>query len=63
MPETSTEIELLKAAIQKSGLSATRFAEMVMARESRTVRRWLNGTSPIPKAALMFLDRYVEKKR
>jgi hypothetical protein len=55
--------ELLNRAIAKSGLSATRFAETVMARESRTIRRWLKGESPIPGAAVMFLQRYVEKKR
>jgi hypothetical protein len=71
-PEEGTELTisgdsadrlLLGAAIAKSGLSASKFAEQVMARESRTIRRWLKGESPIPGAAVMFLQRYVEKKR
>jgi DNA-binding transcriptional regulator YiaG len=61
--ERMADLEILKAAIAKSGLSASKFAETVMARESRTIRRWLKGESPIPGAAVMFLQRYVEKKR
>ncbi len=41
--------ELLAAAIERSGLSARKFAELVLVRDERTIRRWLAGDSPIPK--------------
>ena len=56
-----TDSELLRAAISKSGLSATRFASQVMAREGRTIRRWLAG-QPIPGAAKAFLEAYLRKR-
>lgn len=45
-----TDSELLRAVIEASGLSARRFAVQVLVRDERTVRRWLAGDSPIPKA-------------
>jgi len=45
-----TDAELVRAAITVSGLSARRFAVEVLIREERTIRRWLAGDSPIPKA-------------
>jgi hypothetical protein len=53
-----TDLELLKLAIAKSGLTIRRFASQVVAREDRTVRRWLAG-QPIPKAARAWLEAYV----
>lgn len=58
MPEPQTRAEqvtLLRAAIARSGLSATKYAELVLIREPRTIRRWLAGTSPIPHAVLEML--------
>lgn len=40
--------ELIRAAINASGLSARRFAVEVLIRDERTIRRWLAGDSPIP---------------
>lgn len=45
----SDDIELLKRAIAKSGLSARRFAVEVLTRDERTIRRWLDGDRPIPR--------------
>jgi hypothetical protein len=53
-----TDLELLKLAIAKSGLTIRRFASQVVAREDRTVRRWLAG-QPIPKVARAWLEAYV----
>ncbi|MEK9505554.1 hypothetical protein [Gaopeijia maritima] len=39
---------LLRARIEKSGLSARRFAREVLLREDRTVRRWIARDSPVP---------------
>jgi len=44
-----TDPELVQAAIKASGLSARKFAELVLLRDERTVRRWVAGKSPIPK--------------
>lgn len=53
-----TPVELLRAAIEASGMSARRFAEEVLIRDERTVRRWNSGKSPIPKAVVEFLRSY-----
>lgn len=45
-----TDMELIRAAIDASGLSARRFAVDVLTRDERTVRRWLAGDSPLPRA-------------
>ena len=45
-----TDAELIRAAIDASGLSARRFAVEVLIRDERTIRRWLAGDSPLPKA-------------
>jgi plasmid maintenance system antidote protein VapI len=47
-----TPQEILKIRIKESGLSATRFAREVMWRNERTIRRWLNGDSPIPEVVM-----------
>lgn len=43
------DVWLLRRAIERSGLSARRWAEEVAWRDERTVRRWLSGDSPIPE--------------
>lgn len=43
-----TPVDLLRLAIERSGLSARAFARDVLWRDERTVRRWLSGESPIP---------------
>lgn len=47
----------LRAAITASGLSATLYARQVLIRDSRTVRRWLAGDSPIPQSVIQFLEK------
>lgn len=42
--------ELLSAAIEASGLTVTRFCADVLARNPRTIWRWLNGANPLPDA-------------
>ncbi len=55
--QTSTEqIALLRAAIERSGLSVSAFARDRLIREGRTVRRWLAGDSPIPQMVLDWLE-------
>jgi hypothetical protein len=57
-PLTRTEqIALLRQRIAESGLSARQYAMQVLTRDERTVRRWLAGDSPIPRAALNALTR------
>jgi hypothetical protein len=47
--------DLLRSAIERSGLSARAFAKDILLRDERTVRRWLAGDSPIPQPVLEFL--------
>lgn len=49
--------DLLRSAIDASGLSARRFASEVLFRDERTVRRWIAGDSPIPAAVIAELQR------
>lgn len=44
-----TDAELIRAAIDASGLSARKFAETVLLRDERTCRRWVAGRNPVPK--------------
>lgn len=53
-----TDAELLRDAIEASGLSARRFAVEVLIRDERTVRRWLAGDSPIPTVVVEWLRAY-----
>jgi hypothetical protein len=46
---------LLLRAITRSGLSHRQYAQQVLTRDERTVRRWLAGTSNIPKAVVFLL--------
>lgn len=48
-------VELLRRAIEASGLSNRKFATTVLMRSERTVRRWLAGDAPIPQAVLKWL--------
>lgn len=50
-------VATLRAAIDASGLSDRRFATEVLARDERTIRRWLAGDRPIPDAVIRFLTR------
>jgi hypothetical protein len=43
-----TDIELLRAVIDASGLPDKRWAQLVAWRDRKTIERWLNGTSAIP---------------
>lgn len=56
--------DLIRAAIEVSGLSARKYAEMVLVRDERTVRRWAAGQSPIPKIVRqMLLAELAKPKR
>ena len=43
------DVELINTAIDESGLSARKFAEKVMTRDERTIRRWQGGQQAIPE--------------
>jgi len=63
-PGKMSDPELIRAAIDASGLSARKYAEMVLVRDERTVRRWLAGDSPIPKIVReMLLAELAKPKR
>ena len=49
------EAQLLDRRIAESGLSLAAFAEAVLRRESRTVRRWIARENPIPQVVVDFL--------
>ncbi len=51
-----TDSELVRDAIEASGLSARRFAERIMARDERTIRRWVAGDTEIPPIARRWLE-------
>ena len=44
--------DLLRSAIEASGLSARRFAVELLAVDERTVRRWLAGDRDMPGPAV-----------
>lgn len=52
---------LLRAAIDRSGLSHRRFAERIMVRDERTVRRWISGEIPIPTVVLDKLQSLIDQ--
>jgi hypothetical protein len=54
--EPDTTVRLLQRRIDESGLSSTQFAESVLRREGRTIRRWLTLESPIPAVVVEFLE-------
>ncbi len=47
---------LLGKRIEESGLRTGTFARDVLIREPRTIRRWLDGSSPIPKRVREWLQ-------
>jgi ribosome-binding protein aMBF1 (putative translation factor) len=55
-----TDPDLIRAAIEASGLSARRFAERIMARDERTLRRWSAGDTNIPPIARRWLENWLE---
>lgn len=60
MPQSPDDpFALLREAIRVSGLSARSFAETLLVREERTVRRWIAGEAPIPDVVIRFLQRYL----
>lgn len=62
-PRTNAEqVALLRECIRRSGLSNRKFAELVMTRDERTVRRWLAGTQTIPAVALRRLAALLAEK-
>ena len=61
------DADLLRAAIEASGLSARRFAVEVLLRDERTIRRWLqppdqSGARPLPRTVRTFLTRYIAER-
>ncbi len=57
-----TNRDLLRLAIDASGLSARKWAEDVAWRDERTIRRWLSGDSPIPQIVVAKLKAIVAKR-
>ena len=53
----------LTTLIKRSGLTVEEFAELVLARHERTVRRWMVGDSPIPKVVCRWIMRQPEVER
>lgn len=53
--------DLLERAVAHSGLSLRSFAETVMVRDERTVRRWRAGDVPIPAVCIRKLEQYVRE--
>jgi hypothetical protein len=56
-------LALLRGAISLSGLSARSFAETVLVRDERTVRRWIAGDTPIPSVLRHWLREYLADRR
>ena len=56
MRTRAEQIQLLEKRIAESGLSSGKFADLVLHREARTIRRWLSGDSPIPRKVLDWLE-------
>lgn len=54
-----TDPELIRAAIAAGGLSSRRFAEDLMGRDERTIRRWVAGEIAIPPIARAWLERWL----
>jgi hypothetical protein len=51
--------ELIRAAVAAAGLSARQFAEGLMGRDQRTIRRWLLGEIVIPPQARAWLEHWL----
>lgn len=54
-----TDRDLIAAAVTAGGLSSRQFAERVMGRDERTVRRWASGEIAIPATARAWLERWL----
>lgn len=52
----AADIDLLRRAIDASGLSIRQYAAQILARDERTVRRWLGG-DPMPAVVRAYLLR------
>lgn len=50
-PSVPNDAELVTLAIEASGLSLRRFAEYVLLRNERVVRRWRSGELSMPREA------------
>ena len=58
-----TDPELVEAAIRKSKLSPSLFAQRIMAgRTARTINRWRLGQVEIPPQARKFLISYLRRR-
>ena len=47
--------KILEARITESGISAKKFADLVLKRDERTLRRWRSGESPMPDLVRRFI--------
>ncbi len=54
-----TDVELILSAIEASGLSSRRFAERILSRDERTIRRWSAGQVPIPATPRAWLLNWI----
>ena len=54
----TSDADLIAAAVAASGLSARRFAVALLARDERTVRRWLAGDA-LPAPVRDWLTRWL----
>ena len=59
MSDTDELPGLIRAAIAGSGLSARQFAERILSRDERTIRRWVSGEVEPPPQAQRWLTRWV----
>ena len=53
----AAQIAELRAAIHRSGLSNSAYARDILIRDPRSLRRWLSGKNPIPRAVLDRLSK------
>lgn len=58
-PTTTDDRDLIAAAVAAGGISSRQFAERLMGRDERTVRRWASGDIAIPAHARAWLERWV----
>lgn len=54
-----TDADLIRDAIAAGGISSRRFAERLMGRDERTIRRWVAGDVAIPPLARAWLERWL----
>ena len=47
--------DILEARITESGISAKKFADLVLKRDERTLRSWRSGESPMPDPVRRFI--------